>query len=65
MSGWREKGLNGLPNGGRSVKSGHRMVVKAMQFPWRWESGTISTNWDVICGISGENFSPFYFPRFS
>ena len=36
-----------------------------MQFPWLWESGTIYTNLDVICGISGENFSTFYFPRFS
>ncbi len=27
---------------------------KGMQFPWRWISGTISTNMDVIWGMSGK-----------
>ncbi len=52
MSGWREKLPNGLPNGGRSLKSGHRMAAKGMEFPWRWTSGKISANLDVIWGMS-------------
>jgi predicted ATPase len=28
------------------------MAVEGMQFPWRWDGGTISTNLDVIWGIS-------------
>ncbi len=36
----------GLPN------SCPRMAAKGIQFPWRSESGTISTNLDVIWGMS-------------
>jgi hypothetical protein len=28
------------------------MAAKEMQFAWRWTSGTISTNLDVILGMS-------------
>ncbi len=42
-----------LPNEGRPLKSGHRMAAKKMQFPWRWDGHTISTNLDVIWGIWG------------
>ena len=28
--------------------------VKCLQNPWRWESGTISTNLDGIRGMSGQ-----------
>ncbi len=28
------------------------MAAKGVQFPWRWASGTISTNLDVIWGMS-------------
>ncbi len=28
------------------------MAAKGMQFPWQWASGTISTNLDVIWGMS-------------
>ena len=28
------------------------MAAEGMQFPWRWASGTISTNLDVIWGMS-------------
>ncbi len=52
MSEWREIWLNGLPSAGRLPKSCHRMAAKGIQFPWRWTSGTISTNLDVILGIS-------------
>ena len=30
------------------------MAAKRMRFPWRWTSGTISTNMDVIWGMSVE-----------
>ncbi len=26
---------------GRSPKAGHRTAAEAMQFPWRWNGGTI------------------------
>ncbi len=28
------------------------MAAKVIQFPWRWDGGTISTNLDVIWGMS-------------
>ena len=31
---------------------GHRMAAKGMEFPWRWTSGVISPNLDVIWGMS-------------
>ncbi len=33
-------------------KSGHRKAAEGMQFPWRWNGDTISTNLDVIWGMS-------------
>jgi len=30
------------------------MTAEGMQFPWRWDSGTISTNSDIIWGMSVE-----------
>ena len=30
------------------------MAAKGIQFPWRWDGGTISTNLDVIWGMSDE-----------
>ena len=47
--------LGKWPSGRREIeKSGHRMAAEGMQFPWRWESGTISTNLDGIWGMSVE-----------
>ncbi len=43
---------NGLPDEGRTPKSGHRMAAEGMPFPWRWNGGTISLNLDVIRGTS-------------
>ncbi len=37
---------------GRSPKSGHRMAAEGMPFPWRWNGSTISTDLDVIWGMS-------------
>jgi hypothetical protein len=39
-----------LPTEARSLKSGQRMAAKKMQFPWRWNVDTISTNLDVHLG---------------
>ena len=52
VSGWQEKRPNGLPRAGRLPKSCHRMAAKGIEFPWRWGRGTISTNLDVIWGMS-------------
>ncbi len=54
MSEWRKIWANGLPDEGRSPKSGHRMAAEGMPFPWRWNGGTISTDLDVIWGMSEE-----------
>ena len=48
----RQIWANGLPNQSGSPKSGHRMAAVGMQFPWRWDGDTISTNLDCIWGIS-------------
>ncbi len=32
--------------------AGYRMAAEGMQFPWRWNGGTISLNLDVIWGMS-------------
>ncbi len=37
---------------GLGPDNAHRMAVKGIQFPWRWDSGTISTKLDVIWGMS-------------
>ena len=52
VSEWRKIWINGHPNEGRSPKSGHQMAAEGMQFPWPWDGGTISTNLDVIWGMS-------------
>jgi len=44
-----------LPYEGLSPKSGHRMVEEGMQFPWRWNGGTISLNLEVIWKMSLKN----------
>ena len=33
---------------GRGDEESHRMAAKRIQFPWRWDSRTISTKLDVI-----------------
>ena len=43
---------NGLPNEGGSSKSGYRLAAVGMQFLWRWDGDTISTNLDCIWGMS-------------
>ncbi len=55
MSEWRKIWANGLPDEGRSPKSGHRMSVEGMPFPWRWYGGTIFTNLGVIWGMSADS----------
>ena len=52
MPEWRKIGANGLPNEGRSPKSGHRMATEGMQLPWRWNGGTIPLNLGVIWEMS-------------
>ena len=44
---------NGVLDEGRSPESGHRMAAEGMPFPWRWNGSTISTDLDVIWGMSG------------
>ena len=56
VSEWRKIWANGRPNEGRSPKSGQRIAAKVIPFPWRSESGTISTNLDVIWKMSVESF---------
>ncbi len=52
MSEWRKIWPNGLPNQGRSPRSGHRMAAEGMSFPWRWNGDTISLNLGVIWEMS-------------
>ena len=52
MSEWRKIWADGFPDEGRSSKSGLRMAAEGMPFRWRWDSGTISTQLDVIWGMS-------------
>ena len=54
MSEWRKIRANGLPDEGQSPKPGHRMAAEGIPFPWRWNGSTISTDLDVIWGMSGE-----------
>ena len=49
---WRKSRENGLPDEARSPESGYRMAAEGIQFRWRWDSGTISTQLDVIWGMS-------------
>ena len=55
MSEWRKIWTSGLPNEGRSPKSGHQMAAEGMRFPWRWNGGTISLNLGVIWEMSDED----------
>jgi hypothetical protein len=55
VSEWRKFWANGLPSDDRSPKTGHRMTAKRMPFLWRGNGGTISTNFDVIWGMSDES----------
>ena len=48
----RKSRENGLPDEARSPESGYRMAAEGIQFRWRWDSGTISTQLDVIWGMS-------------
>ncbi len=52
MSEWRKIWANGLPNEGRSPKSGHRMAAKGIQLPWWWDGGTIFLILGVIWEMS-------------
>ncbi len=52
MSEWRKIWPNGLPGESRSPRSGHRMAAEGMQFPRRWNGGTISLNLGVIWEMS-------------
>jgi DNA-binding CsgD family transcriptional regulator len=52
VSEWRKIWANGLPNEGRSPKSGHRMAAERMQFPRRWSGDTISLNLGGIWEMS-------------
>ncbi len=54
MSEWRKIWANGLPNEGQSPKLAHRMAAEGMQFPWRWNGGTISLNLGVIWEMSAQ-----------
>jgi hypothetical protein len=47
-----ENSRNGPPDEGQSPESGHRMAAEGMPFPWRWNAGAISTNLDVVWGMS-------------
>ncbi len=33
------------------------MAAKGIQLPWRWDTGTIFTNLDVIWGMSDKTFN--------
>ena len=48
VSEWRNIWSNGVPDEGRSPELGYRMAAEGIQFPWRWNGGTISTNLDGI-----------------
>ena len=52
MSDWRNIWTHGLPNEGRSPKSGHWIAAEGMQFSWRWNGGTIPLNLGVIWEMS-------------
>jgi len=43
---------NGLSDEGRCPEPGYRMAAEGTPFPSRWTSGTISTNLEVIWGMS-------------
>ena len=50
-----ENWANGVPDEGRSPKSRHRMAAEGIQFPWRGNGSTISTDLDGIWGMSGNS----------
>ena len=45
---------NGLPNVVSPPKSGHRRAAEGMEFPWRWNVGTIAMDLKVIWEMSVE-----------
>ncbi len=50
---WMTENTGELPSGHRKTeKSVHRMAAEKDLFPRRWDGGTISTNLDVIWGMS-------------
>ncbi len=49
---WRKIWTNGLPNEGRSPKSGHQMAAEGIPFPWRLNRNTISANLELIWEMS-------------
>jgi hypothetical protein len=54
VSYWRNIWTHGLPNEGRSPKSGHWIAAEGMQFSWRWNGGTIPLNLGVIWEMSAK-----------
>ncbi len=48
----------GLPNEGRSPKSGHRMAAEGIPFSWRWHGDMISLNLRVIWEMSVKILNP-------
>ncbi len=51
---WMARKMNGLPSASRLPKSSHRMAAKGIQFPWRRDGGTVSTNLDGTWGMSDQ-----------
>ncbi len=52
MSEWWKIWANGLPIEDLSPKSGYRMAVEGLPFPWRWNGGTISAVLEFNWGMS-------------
>ena len=52
LSEWRKIWPNCLPDEGQSSKPDHRMAAEGIQFPWRGNGSTVSTDLDVIWGMS-------------
>ena len=47
-----ENWANGVPDEGRSPKSGHRMAAEGIQLPWRGNGSIFSANLEAIWGMS-------------
>ena len=41
-------------------KAEYQLAAKGIQFPWRWTSGAISTNLDVIWGMSDKSYAKLF-----
>ena len=48
---------------GQTAKVRSSEGCEGMEFPWRWISGTIFTNLDVIWGMSDERYYFIHFER--